>query len=151
MNLTPKGQLYVVIVAAAGLLVIGHCITMLLASPIGGGWGFLAGLTLLSGFFTVRVPSFRARISVSETFVFSSVLLFGTCAGTLTVALDVMVVALSARLRARNEPIRVLFNVSSASLSIWTASTVFYLVSGIQPLSLTTTTKVPELLWPLIL
>jgi len=150
MNLTPKGQLYVVIVAAAGLLVIGHCITMLLASPIGGGWGILAGLTLLSGFFTVRVPSFRARISVSETFVFASVLLFGTCAGTLTVALDVLVVALSARLRARNEPIRVLFNVSSASLSIWTASSVFYLVSGIQPLSLTTT-KVPELLWPLIL
>lgn len=150
MNLTPKGQLYVVIVAAAGLLVIGHCITMLLASPIGRDWLILAGLTLLSGFFTVRVPSFRARISVSETFVFSSVLLFGTCAGTLTVALDVLVVALSARLRARNEPIRVLFNVSSASLSIWTASTVFYLVSGIQPLSLTTT-KVPELLWPLIL
>lgn len=150
MNLTPKGQQYVVIVAAAGLLVIGHCITTLLASPIGSEWVVLAGLTLLSGSFTVRIPSFRARISVSETFVFTSVLLFGTCAGTLTVALDVLVVALMARRRAANEPLRVLFNVSSASLSIWTASSLFYLVAGIAPLSVAPT-RVPELLWPLIM
>jgi putative nucleotidyltransferase with HDIG domain len=150
MNLTPRGQLYVVVVAAAGLLVIGHCITMLLASPIGWEWAILAGLTLLSGSFTVRVPTFRARISVSETFVFTSVLLFGACAGTLTVAIDVLVVALSSQRRTRNEPLRVLFNVSSASLSIWTASTLFYLVSGISPLSVEAT-RVPELLWPLVM
>lgn len=150
MNLTPKGQLYVVVVAAAGLIVIGHCITLLLASPVSGEWVILAGLTLLSGSFTVRVPSFRARISSSETFVFTSVLLFGTCAGTLTVALDVLVVALVAHRRAANEPLRVLFNVSSASLSIWTASTLFYLVSGVAPLSIAPT-RVPELLWPLIM
>ena len=126
MNLTPKGQLYVVIVAAAGLLVVGHCITMLLASPIGWEWVILAGLTLLSGSFTVRIPSFQARISVSETFVFTSVLLFGTCAGTLTVALDVLVVAISSQRRTL-QPMRVLFNISSASLSIWTASNLFYL------------------------
>jgi putative nucleotidyltransferase with HDIG domain len=149
MNLTPKGQLYVAIVAAAGLLVVGHCITMLLASPIGSEWVILAGLTLLSGSFTVRIPSFQARISVSETFVFTSVLLFGTCAGTLTVALDVLVVAISSQRRTL-QPIRVLFNISSASLSIWTASNLFYLVTGIEPLSVAPT-RVPELLWPLVL
>lgn len=147
MNLSPKGQLYVVTVAAAGLLVVGHCITILLATPIGWEWVVLAGLTLLSGSFTVRVPSFRARISVSETFVFTSVLLFGTCAGTLTVALDVLVVAISSRRTL--QPLRVVFNVSAASLSIWTASHLFYLLAGIQPLSVEPT-KVPELLWPLI-
>jgi putative nucleotidyltransferase with HDIG domain len=148
MNLSPKGQLYIVTVAAAGLLVVGHCITMLLASPIGWEWVVLAGLTLLSGSFTVRVPSFRARISVSETFVFSSVLLFGTCAGTLTVALDVLVVAISSQRRGL-QPLRVVFNVASGSLSIWTASHIFYLLAGIQPLSIEVT-RVPELLWPLI-
>jgi len=148
MNLSPKGQLYVVTVAAAGLLVVGHCITMLLASPIGWEWVVLAGLTLLSGSFTVRVPSFRARISVSETFVFTSVLLFGTCAGTLTVALDVLVVTISSQRRGL-QPLRVVFNVASGSLSIWAASHVFYLLAGIEPLSIAAT-KVPELLWPLI-
>ena len=148
MNLTPRGQLYIVVVAAAGLLVVGHCITMLLANPIGWEWVVLAGLTLLSGSFTVRVPSFQARISVSETFVFTSVLLFGTCAGTLTVALDTLVAALSSRRRAR-EPLRVLFNLASASLSIWTAGHAFYGLSGIEPLSVAPT-RVPELLWPLV-
>src|SRR5574339_1093903 len=109
MNLTPKGQLYVVIVSAAGLLVVGHCITMLLTRPLDWEWVVLAGLTLLSGSFTVRVPSFQARISVSETFVFTSVLLFGTCAGTITVALDVLVVAITSQRRTL-QPIRVLFN-----------------------------------------
>lgn len=123
---------------------------MLLDSPVGWEWVILAGLTLLSGSFTVRIPSFRARISVSETFVFTSVLLFGTCAGTLTVALDVLVVALMARRRARNEPLRVLFNVSSASLSIWTASTLFYWIADIAPLSVAAT-RVPQLIWPLVM
>lgn len=148
MNLSPKGQLYIVVVSAAGLLVVGHCITMLLANPIGWEWVVLAGLTLLSGSFTVRVPSFQARISVSETFVFTSVLLFGTCAGTLTVALDTLVAALSSRRRAR-EPLRVLFNLASASLSIWTAGHTFYAMSGIEPLSISPA-RVPELLWPLV-
>lgn len=148
MNLTPRGQLYIVVVGAAGLLVVGHCITMLLENPIGWEWVVLAGLTLLSGSFTVRVPSFQARISVSETFVFTSVLLFGTCAGTLTVALDTLVAALSSRRRAR-EPLRVLFNLASASLSIWTAGHAFYGLSGIEPLSVAPT-RVPELLWPLV-
>ncbi len=148
MNLTPRGQLYIVVVSAVGLLVVGHCVTMLLASPIGWEWAVLAGLTLLSGSFTVRVPSFQARISVSETFVFTSVLLFGICAGTLTVALDTLVAALSSRRRAR-EPLRVLFNLASASLSIWTAGHAFYWMSGIEPLSLAPA-KVPELLWPLV-
>lgn len=149
MNLSPKGQLYVAVVAAAGLLVVGHCITMLLAQPIGWEWVILAGLTLLSGSFTVRIPSFQARISVSETFVFTSVLLFGECAGTLTVALDVLVAAITSQRRTL-QPIRVLFNISSASLSVWLASTLFYLTADIQPLSVEAT-RVPELVWPLIL
>ena len=147
MNLSPRGQLYIVGVAAAGLLVLGHCVTVLLANPIGWEWVVLAGLTLLTGSFTVRVPSFQARISVSETLIFTSVLLFGTCAGTLTGALDALVSALSARRRAR-EPLRILFNLSSGSLSIWAAAHVFYAMAGIAPLSVAPA-AVPDLLWPL--
>ena len=149
MNLSPKGQLYVAIVAAAGLLVVGHCITVLLAKPIGSEWVILAGLTLLSGSLTVRVPSFQARISVSETFVFTSVLLFGECAGTLTVAIDVLVAAITSQRRTL-QPIRVLFNISAASLSLWVASSLFYWAADIRPLSIEAT-RVPELVWPLVL
>jgi putative nucleotidyltransferase with HDIG domain len=149
MNLSPKGQLYVAVVAAAGLLVVGHCITVLIAQPVGWEYVILAMLTLLSGSFTVRIPSFQARISVSETFVFTTVLLFGECAGTLTVALDVLVAAITSQRRTL-QPIRVLFNISSASLSLWIASSLFYLTAGIKPLSVEAT-RVPELVWPLVL
>jgi len=121
---------------------------MLLANPIGWEWTVLAMLTLLSGSFTVRVPTFRARISVSETFVFTSVLLFGTCPGTLTVALDTLVATFSSQRRAR-EPLRVLFNLASSSLSIFIGSHVFYLLANTDPLSVAPT-KIPDLMWPLV-
>lgn len=146
MNLPPRGQLYVAVVSAAGLLVAGHCVTALAITPIGWEWTVLAGLTLLSGSFTIRIPSLEARISVSETFVFTSVLLFGTCAGTITVALDTLVVALT---RRRPEPLRILFNLSAATVSLWLAGHAFYLTSGIAPLS-TAPTRVPELVGPLV-
>jgi putative nucleotidyltransferase with HDIG domain len=148
MNLSPKGQLYVVLVATAGLLVIGHCVTVLISTPIGWEWVVLAGLTLLSGSFTVRVPSLQARLSVSETFVYTSVLLFGTCAGTLTVAIDILVASLNWR-RKRQEPLRVLFNLTAAALSIWCAGHAFFLTAGVGPLA-NTEVRLPELLGPLV-
>ena len=129
MTLGPKAQLYVVAVTAAGFAVLFECITSLLRDPIGSDWLVLAGLTLFSGFFTIRVPKLRARLSVSETFVFASVLLFGTCAGTLTVALDILVASLRFKHRSR-EPIRVVFNVCAAAVSIWRRATSFMVCQG---------------------
>jgi putative nucleotidyltransferase with HDIG domain len=105
-------------------------------------------LTLFSGFFTIKVPKLQARLSVSETFVFASVLLFGTCAGTLTVALDILVASLRFRHRSR-EPIRVVFNVCAAAVSIWAAGHIFFGLSGIRPLS-EATVRLPEFFLPLI-
>ena len=45
---------------------------------IGWNWAILALLTLLSGSATVSLPSLPATVSVSETFVFTSVILFGS-------------------------------------------------------------------------
>jgi putative nucleotidyltransferase with HDIG domain len=148
MTLGPKAQLYVVAVSAAGFAVLFECITSLLRDPIGSDWLILAGLTLFSGFFTIRVPKLQARLSVSETFVFASVLLFGTCAGTLTVALDILVASLRFKHRSR-EPIRVVFNVCAAAVSIWVAGHIFYRLSGISPLS-ERMVRLPEFFLPLI-
>ena len=66
--------------------------TNLIVEPIGNRWVILALLTLLTGSFNVKVPSINAYISVSEAFVFASILLFGTPAGTATVVVECMVV-----------------------------------------------------------
>jgi putative nucleotidyltransferase with HDIG domain len=128
-------QAYVPCVTAAGLLVIGHCISTLIQQPVQLEWIALAGLTLLTGAFTIKVPSLPVRLSVSETFVFASVLLFGTCAGTITVALEILVVIASGTGRRARDPLRILFNVSSATLSIWIASHAFYAAAAIPPLT----------------
>ena len=85
----------------------------------------LAALTLLSFFFTVKVPGIPAKISVSETFVFTSVLLFGTAAATVTVALDALIMS---GWRHRREPLKVLFNTTEPALSIFIASHLFFLI-----------------------
>jgi putative nucleotidyltransferase with HDIG domain len=128
-----KSQLFLPAVTAAGLLVIGHCISTLMQQPLNLQWLALALLTLLTGVFTIKIPSVTARLSVSETFVFASVLLFGTCAGTITVALEILVI-IGAGVRTR-EPLRILFNVAAAALSIWVSSHLFFAVARIEPLA----------------
>lgn len=88
-------------------------------------WLLLAALTLISGLFTIRVPSISATISVSETFIFTSVLLFGTPAATITVALEALVIS---SWRQRQEARKVVFNATEPALSIWVASSLFHLL-----------------------
>lgn len=130
-----RSQAYIPTVSAAGLLVIGHCISSLIQQPVDSQWLALAFLTLLTGSLTIKVPAIPARLSVSETFVFASVLLFGTCAATITVALEILIAVAVAGARKKTDPQRLLFNISSAALSIWAASSAFYLIAAIPPLS----------------
>jgi putative nucleotidyltransferase with HDIG domain len=130
-----KPQLYIPTISALGLLVIGHCIGDLIQEPVDGQWLALAVLALFTGSLTIRIPSVAARLSVSETFVFASVLLFGTCAGTITIALEILVAVSGIWRKKTTDPQRVVFNVSSGALSIWAAGTAFYMVAGIPPLS----------------
>jgi putative nucleotidyltransferase with HDIG domain len=148
MTLGPKAQLYVLAVSGAGLAVLFECIRSFRQYPIGSEWLPLAALTLLSGSFTIKVPRLPARLSVSETFVFASVLLFGTCAGTITVALDILVASLRFKHTSR-EPIRVVFNVSSAALSIWVAGRLFYALAPAEPLG-QVAVRLPDIFLPLV-
>ena len=87
----------------------------------------LAALTLFSFVFTIKVPGLPARISVSETFVFTCVLLFGTAAATVTVALDALIMS---AWKHRREPLKLIFNATEPALSIWLASQLFFVMVG---------------------
>ena len=93
-RLAGPGRVYLATVIVAGLSVVLHSLYSLYSRPVGYGWFVLAGLTLLSGSFTVKVPTIPARLSVSEAFVFAAVLLFGPAAATMVVALDSLVISL---------------------------------------------------------
>ena len=146
--LRPIARIYISLVVLAGASVIAHSIYQLTAEPIGNRWIILALLTLLTGSFNVKVPSINAYISVSEAFVFASILLFGTPAGTATVVIECMVVVFWMKPESRLLH-RVLFNMAAPSVSVWTAGTAFYLLSGIAPYS-KVFTPLPELFFPLL-
>lgn len=132
-HLTRLAQAYIAAVIALGFTVVAVSAHELKAHPVGVQWFLLAALTLVSGSATVKLPSVPASISISETFVVAAVLLYGSAAGTLTVALDGLVISFWIAKR-RQELYRALFNMSAPALSAWCAAQLFFWLSGIQPL-----------------
>lgn len=134
-SLPTRGRAYVYGVIGAGAVAVGASFADLVAHPVDYRWTMLAALTIVSGSATVKLPSIPASLSVSETFVFTSVLLFGPAAGTLTVALDGLIISLWLT-KKRKELHRILFNMAAPAISIWVASHVFFGLTDIQLLSI---------------
>lgn len=147
-SLSKTGRLYLLTVSAIGMTIAAYSIYHVVVAQVDLQWLVLAALTLLTGNFTVRVPRINARLSVSDTFVFASVLLFGPSAGTITVLLDALVISL--RSTHFKQPIRVLFNLSVAALSTWVAAQIFFATAQIEPYSIRPT-PLGQIAVPLIL
>jgi len=133
-ELSRSGRAYVRTVSALGLLVIGFSLYKLYQSPVEPQWLLLAALTLISGSASVKLAWANVSISISEAFVFTAVLLYGPSAGTLTVALDALVISFWIAKR-RPQLDRALFNIAAPALSAWCSSQIFFSVSGISALS----------------
>ena len=116
-QLRPLARIYVAVVVLLGTATVIHAVLHLTAEPIDRQWLILAALTLLTGSFTVKVPSISASLSVSETFVFASVLLFGPEAGAITVLLECLIIQFWMRPSARFV-YRVLFNTAAPAIAI---------------------------------
>lgn len=117
---------------------IAESLLQLYRTPLGAQglrqWVLLAILTLISGSASVELPRANVSMSISEAFVFTAVLLYGPSVGTLTVALDGLVISLWVA-RRRPELHRALFNIAAPALSAWCSSQLFFRISGISPLS----------------
>lgn len=120
---------YIAAVAAVGLLLVATSVLEIRSNPPATDWLVLVALTVLAGCFTVKLPSLPANLSVSETFIFTAVLLFGPAAGTLTVLVDSLVVAFWAQSTRRTAG-RFLFNAAAPAISIRVAAEFFFFASG---------------------
>jgi diguanylate cyclase (GGDEF)-like protein/putative nucleotidyltransferase with HDIG domain len=129
LPLTAKS--FITAVVVGGALILGQSIHALFAEPIDPQWFVFAGLTLLTGSFTVKVPGINASLSVSETFVFASVLLFGAHAGAVTVLLECLIILFW--MRPGRSIHKILFNTAAPAIAIWTSGTIFFAISGIEP------------------
>lgn len=132
--LPPAARIYIAVIVLAGALTVTESAYTLYLHPVGWDWAILALLTLVSGSATVRLPAVPATISISETFVFTSTLLFGPAAGTLTVALDALVI--SAWSYRRHQPLlKLVFNVCAVPLTLWLSAHLFFQLAQIPPLA----------------
>jgi putative nucleotidyltransferase with HDIG domain len=126
-------RLYFALVISAGLVVTTTAATQLYLNPVPSQWVILAALTLLTGSFTIRIKrEIAIRMSVSDAFVFAAVLLFGTAAATVIVAIDSIVATVMMQ-RQHRSIFRLLYNLAVDSVSMWIASTVFYWLIGDTP------------------
>jgi putative nucleotidyltransferase with HDIG domain len=121
---------YATAVIAAGSAVIAMCAASVATTGVPKSWLLFAALTVGSGFFTLRVPSLEARLSVSEMFAFSCVLLFGPEAGALTLTTDGLIHSL----RRRGTVLQSLFNGANLAISVWVSGTLFFEAAGTTPL-----------------
>jgi putative nucleotidyltransferase with HDIG domain len=149
-SLSPGARAYVYSVAALGIPLAAYCAFTLVRDRVPGEFVVFAALTLLSGRFTLKVPSVEAHFSPSEMFTFTSVLLFGPEAGAITLATDSFLIAWQRKLTRT----QTLLNFSSLALSVWISGTIFFLAAGVPPLfDPVTWTKVSpgRLMLPLVL
>jgi putative nucleotidyltransferase with HDIG domain len=129
-TLSRGGLAYVSAVAAIGIPLGAYCVFTLVRNHVPHEFLIFAALTLLSGRFTLKVPSVEAHFSPSEMFVFASVLLFGPEAGAITLAADSVLIAWQRKLT----PINTLFNFANLTLSVWISGKLFFFAAGVDPL-----------------
>jgi putative nucleotidyltransferase with HDIG domain len=123
---------YVRGIIALGAAVLAYSIVDLVRRPAPPEWLILVGLTVVSGWATLRSPSGKISFSISDTFSIAAALLFGPSAGALTAALDGLV--LSYRMASiRRSAVRVLFNIAALAIATWIAAQVFFTLAGNRP------------------
>jgi diguanylate cyclase (GGDEF)-like protein/putative nucleotidyltransferase with HDIG domain len=147
-EIRPAVRTYLAVVLTCGALTVAHSFHQLYTHPVGVQLSILVVLTILTGSFSVKVSSINAYISVSETFVIASVLLFGTAAGTVAVFLECLVIVLWMKPENRLAH-RVFFNMAAPAVAIWISGTAFFAFSEIAPYN-QVATPLPQLFLPLL-
>jgi putative nucleotidyltransferase with HDIG domain len=126
--LSRQARTYIAAIAAIGLPVAAYCAYALVHQGVRPEFFLLAILTLVSGRFTLKIPSVEAYCSPSEMFTFTNVLLFGPEAGAITLAADSLLLAWQRKLTAA----QTLFNFANLALSVWVAGTLFFRIAEID-------------------
>ena len=124
-RLSRATELYVLLIFSLGVAVIYLSVLDLQSHEPSWHlkWLQLAGLTLISGWLSVKLPSRRATISISETFVLAGAVLLGPGVGAVLVALDAIVLCTKEFLLGRGlRREQVAFNVAAPAVSIWFAA-----------------------------
>lgn len=128
---TLLGRAYLGAIPTLGVALVAWSLYQAVLAPPSSRWLVVTVATALIGAYTVKIPGLVVRLSLSEPTVFLSTLLFGPAAGTLTAAVDALVMSLRLVPRLRT-PHRILFNVGALAASVFPASLLFFKLTGLN-------------------
>jgi putative nucleotidyltransferase with HDIG domain len=142
-------QTYLTAIGLGGATVLGISLYDLSHGTFGWPLFIVFGLTMLSGFATLRLPWIVVSFSVSDTFTIAAALLFGPAAGTVAVVLDSLVISFRLA-KGKLGFQRLMFNIAAPGLAMWLSASCFAAVGGVTGL---TQSSVPVGRWlaPLII
>lgn len=129
-SLSVRARSYVITVASVGACVLVGAIAQLVIDKVDSSWFVLVALTVLTSSITVKVPSVAATLSVSEAFVFSSVILYGWAAGVVVASLDGLVISYWLQRRRRQPIYRVIFNSTAPALATGVAAWAYHITGA---------------------
>ncbi len=122
---------YVAAVSALGLFAIAQSLTTLVTVPRPAEWLLLSVLAVAFGRLALRLPGVPVHASMSDTFLFTSAMLFGPAPATVAMATDGFVLSW----RRGHSADRMLFNAANPALSLWLGAQGFLAVLGRVPLA----------------
>jgi putative nucleotidyltransferase with HDIG domain len=125
------GTAYIRLVQVAGLAILAAAALDAAAHPPGWGWLALTGFTAVTGAYAVRIPGVVVRLSVSEPIVFLATIMFGPAPGTLTAAVDALVMSLRLPQRLRT-PHRILFNVGALAVTVLPSALLYFQLADLD-------------------
>jgi putative nucleotidyltransferase with HDIG domain len=124
-----RARAYVLAIILIGAAVALYSAVDLVRHPVGIGWLILVGLTVVSGWAMLTIPSMPISFSISDIFNIVAALLFGPSAGAISAALDGLVVT-SRFAHSQRTLDRVLFNMAAPTIATWGAARVFLALGG---------------------
>ncbi|HYM22774.1 MAG TPA: HD domain-containing phosphohydrolase [Vicinamibacterales bacterium] len=123
---------YILAVAMAGVCVLVDAALSSVRAPHPFAWLALAAIAVATGSFKLNFAGNSADIAIDDTFYMAIAILFGP--GPATVAIAAGGFALPVR---RRRPLRqIVFNTASLALSMWAASSTFFLIAQVDPLAI---------------
>jgi hypothetical protein len=132
---------------ALGLGFVVLLVHDVLLGEVNHHWLIGAGLAMIAGFVTVRIPGVKIKFSLADTFVFANIILFGPVVGGITAALDGLAGSMRCKTKARRVEFT-LFNIAGMALSAYMAGGLFFQILGHGPVGLSRTTISGETFLP---
>ncbi len=130
-TIPPKAKIYVLAITLVGCSLVPYCLYAVLNSP-NGNWLYLAALTAVTSCFAVKVQLAAGKeasvtISVSDFFIFASILLFGPAVAVVIAAIEGLIASLKVRIK---QTYKYLFNVAQVALGAFLVAQVFDRLGG---------------------